>query len=64
MIKVVGLDISLNNLGVCKATIENGIIQVSDVFVIKPAKADSQTKKQVRKNSDDLRRARWLGGIL
>lgn len=61
MIKVVGIDISLNNLGVCKATIDgNNRIKVVELELIQPPKADEQTKKQVRKNSDDLRRARWL----
>lgn len=60
MIKIVGLDISLNNLGVCKASIDGGKLIVNEVCVKKPEKADAQTKKQVRKNSDDLRRAREL----
>lgn len=61
MIKVVGLDISLNNLGVCQATIgADGKLSADQVFLVQPSKADEQTKRQVRKNSDDLRRARWL----
>ncbi|MGZ8172973.1 MAG: hypothetical protein ACXWT0_03795 [Methylobacter sp.] len=51
----------MSNLGVCKATIsEDGLIVPKEVLLIQPPKADTQTKKQVRKNSDDLRRFRWL----
>ena len=62
MIKVVGIDISLNNIGVCRATIDPifNTVKVQELVLIQPDKADAQTKKQVRKNSDDLRRARWL----
>lgn len=60
MMNIVGVDISLNNIGICKATISDNGVVVKEVSLIQPAKADEQTKKQVRKNSDDLRRARWL----
>jgi len=60
MIKVVGIDISLNNIGICKGDILGGDLSVREVCLIQPPKADAQSKKQVRKNSDDLRRARWL----
>lgn len=60
MIKVIGVDISLNNIGICNAEITDGIVMVKSVSLIQPDKADAQTKKQVRKNSDDLRRSRWL----
>ena len=61
MLKIVGVDISLNNIGICKATLnEDESLTVNYVTLIQPAKADAVTKKQVRKNSDDLRRARWL----
>lgn len=62
MIKVIGLDISMNNLGVCRAIVDPvfGTVDVVDLVLIQPDKADAQTKKQVRKNSDDLRRFKWL----
>jgi hypothetical protein len=61
MINVVGIDISLNNLGICRSVIdENNQVVVSEMKLVQPDKADLQTKKQMRKNSDDLRRARWL----
>lgn len=60
MIKIVGIDISLNNIGICKATIDGDAINITELLLIQPPKADIQSKKQVRKNSDDLRRARWL----
>jgi len=61
MLKIVGVDISLNNIGICKAILyEDESLTVDYVTLIQPAKADAVTKKQVRKNSDDLRRARWL----
>jgi hypothetical protein len=63
-IKAVGMDISLNNLGIVMATISLNhdltTVQVDEVNLISPDKADIETRKQVRKNSDDLRRARWL----
>ena len=60
MIKVVGVDISLNNIGICQAEVIGDKVTVKRVSLIQPPKADAQMKKQVRKNSDDLRRARWL----
>ena len=60
MIKVVGIDISLNNLGVCEAEINGTRVEHCAVKLVQPVKADKQTRKQVRKNSDDLRRAKWL----
>lgn len=62
VIKVVGIDASLNNFGVVKAGVDldTGKITPYEVKLIQPPKADAETKKKVRKNSDDLRRARWL----
>ena len=61
MIKIAGVDISMNNLGICKATIfQDYSIKIDELILIQPTKADKETKKQVRKNSDDLRRLRWL----
>lgn len=61
MIKVTGIDISLNNLGVSQTIVdEYGKVTIEKLMLIQPSKADAQTKKQVRRNSDDLRRARWL----
>lgn len=61
MIKVVSFDFSLNNLGVAWSEVEAlNSVKVVDVGLISPDKAGAETKKQVRKNSDDLRRAKWL----
>lgn len=60
MIKIVGIDISLNNIGICKAVIDDNKVVITELLLIQPPKADAVAKKQVRKNSDDLRRARWL----
>lgn len=60
MMKVAGLDISLNNLGICKVIIKDRKLTVDELLLVKPDKSDAETKKKVRKNSDDLRRARWL----
>ncbi len=61
-IKVVSFDPSLNNFGIVKATIDSETLEivVDEMILAQPAKADKQAKKSVRKNSDDLRRARWL----
>lgn len=60
MIKIVGVDISLCNIGICKATImQDDSIYVEKVSLIHPDKS-GYNKKQVRRNSDDLRRMRWL----
>lgn len=60
MIKIVGVDISLCNIGICKATIMlDDSVYVEGVSLIHPDKS-GYDKKQVRKNSDDLRRMRWL----
>ncbi len=58
-IKVVGLDPSLSNWGICHATldIDTLAIGVSHFQLIETVPEDS---KQTRKNSDDLRRAMAL----
>lgn len=62
VVRVLGIDPSLNNFGIAKTTInlETLNVTVESVILIQPSKADAVTKKQVRKNSDDLRRAIWL----
>lgn len=60
-LKVTGVDISLNNIGIAHAIVHDSMtIDVQSIELIQPDKADKDTKKQVRKNSDDLRRAREL----
>lgn len=61
-IRVLGIDPSLNNFGIAKTVIDldTGALRVEEVYVIQPSKADASTRRVVRKNSDDLRRAKWL----
>jgi len=60
-IKIVGIDPSLRNFGVVRATInpDSLVVSIESVRLIQPSE-NKTAKKQVRKNSDDLRRARWL----
>lgn len=57
-IKLVGLDPSLRNFGVVKATysIDHGTFVIDDMYL---SKSEGDAGKSVRKNSDDLRRARF-----
>lgn len=61
-INIVSLDPSLCNFGIAKLTLDtaDNSIKVRELILAKPDKADKTVKKTVRKNSDDLRRARWL----
>jgi len=65
-INIVGLDPSLNNLGIVEAQIDIDTfeVKVARLMLAQPPKADNATKKAVRKNSDDLRRARFLQSAL
>lgn len=56
-IKVVGLDPSTSNFGIAKATIEINTldIEILDLILVQ---TESEKLKGVRKDSDDLRRAR------
>lgn len=62
-INIVGLDPSLSNFGIVKATLDldTMVITVTDMDVIKtePEK-DKKVRKVVRKNSEDLERAKLL----
>jgi Holliday junction resolvasome RuvABC endonuclease subunit len=60
-IKVVGCDPSLRNFGLVKATldIESLKFKVDDMILVE-SEDDAKKQKTVRKNSDDLRRARLL----
>ncbi|MPS48483.1 hypothetical protein [Methylobacillus sp.] len=61
MMKVLGIDPSLNNFGFAHALFDpdTGRINVTSVKLA-TTDADKKNAKQVRKNSDDLRRARIL----
>jgi len=61
-IRILGIDPSLNSFGIAKTVVDLKTMEViaDEVYVIQPDKADAVTKKIVRKNSDDLRRATWL----
>lgn len=58
-IKVVGFDPATANWGIAKTTIDlnTGDIEINDLVLIQ---TETETKKGVRKDSDDLRRAREL----
>lgn len=61
-IAVVGIDPSLSNFGFAKASLDisTAEVDIEDLFLSRPDKADKSTQKVVRKNSDDLRRAKAL----
>lgn len=56
-IKIVGFDPSMSNWGICKATLDVSTMEwaVDDLLLIE---TESESKKGVIKQSDDLRRAR------
>jgi Holliday junction resolvasome RuvABC endonuclease subunit len=59
--KIVGIDPSLRNFGIVKAEldIENMSFKVTDMRLVE-SESNSKKEKVVRKNSDDLRRAKLL----
>ncbi|MEO9497636.1 MAG: hypothetical protein ABJG42_24395 [Vibrio splendidus] len=59
-IKVIGMDPSMNNWGFCKAEVEAETGKVYGQSIALAKTAPGKVKKTVRKNSDDLRRAREL----
>jgi Holliday junction resolvasome RuvABC endonuclease subunit len=62
-IKIVGLDPSLSNFGIVKATLDINTLHytVDDLVLVKTEnEKDKKLKKTVRKNSEDLERARKL----
>lgn len=61
-VKIVSFDPSLRNFGIAKLALNlnDNSFRVRELILAKPTMADKATKKTVRKNSDDLRRARWL----
>jgi Holliday junction resolvasome RuvABC endonuclease subunit len=62
-LRLVGLDPALNNLGVAYAhyNLETMALRITNLSLVH---TENQAGKQVRKNSDDLRRARELVGHL
>lgn len=62
IVNVVGIDPSLNNFGFARGTVnlDSYEVEIENLHLAQPDKADKVTKKVVRKNSDDLRRARHL----
>jgi Holliday junction resolvasome RuvABC endonuclease subunit len=62
-IKIVGLDPSLSNFGIARATLDPETLAytVDDLVLVKTEnEKDKKVKKVVRKNSEDLERARKL----
>jgi hypothetical protein len=58
-LKIIGIDPSLRNCGIVKATLDPFTLEytVDDLILVS---TESQDKKVVRKNSDDLRRGKLL----
>lgn len=58
-IKILGIDPALNNLGLARATLN---IETLDIHIdsLTLVRTDGENAKTVRKNSDDLRRAKVL----
>jgi Holliday junction resolvasome RuvABC endonuclease subunit len=62
-IKIVGLDPSLSNFGIARATLDPETLTytIDDLVLVKTEnEKDKKVKKVVRKNSEDLERARKL----
>jgi Holliday junction resolvasome RuvABC endonuclease subunit len=62
-IKIVGLDPSLSNFGIARATLDPETLAytIDDLVLVKTEnEKDKKVKKVVRKNSEDLERARKL----
>lgn len=59
-IKVLGIDPALRNFGFCVATIDVKNDKIVDVENLILAKSEDEAGKKVRRNSDDLRRAKSL----
>ncbi|MDR9847109.1 hypothetical protein [Herbaspirillum huttiense] len=63
VIKVVGMDPSLSNFGIAKASLDVETLKILDItFELGKTKPeqDAKTRKVVRKNSEDLERAKLL----
>ena len=64
LIDVLGVDISLRNMGLAKVVVNTDtteVVCVSDLILVR---TEDQSGKKVRKNSDDLRRAlSMVGGL-
>lgn len=58
-IKILGIDPALNNLGLAKATLDLDTMELEINDLLLP-QTESENGKTVRKNSDDIRRARVL----
>lgn len=64
-IRVVGIDPALRNLGLCKATINLNTLEIDVVdLILVETEANKKTAKVVRKNCDDLDRAKILHDAL
>ncbi len=65
IIKVVGIDPALRNLGICRATINLNTLDIDVVdLVLVETEANKKNAKVVRKNCDDLDRAKTLHDAL
>jgi Holliday junction resolvasome RuvABC endonuclease subunit len=58
-IKIVGIDPALNNLGLAQVTLDLDTMELSNIHLSLP-QTESENGKTVRKNSDDIRRAKIL----
>jgi hypothetical protein len=60
LIDVLGVDISLRNLGLVQAVVDTTAVKIVRIKDLKLVRTDDESGKTVRKNSDDLRRALQL----
>lgn len=60
--KIIGCDPSLRNFGIVVAELDINTMEfkIQDMRLVKPEAADKKVRKVVRKNSDDLERAKAL----
>lgn len=59
--RVLGVDPAFANMGLCWANVRGGSVEITDLMLVKTAPND---RKEVRKSSDDLRRARVMAVAL
>lgn len=64
LITVVGIDPALRNFGFCIAKVDMDNDEIVDVVDLRLAKSEDEAGKKVRRNSDDLRRAKTLTDAL
>lgn len=64
LIQVLGIDPALRNFGFCSALVNAETDEIVKVSKLRLAKSEDEAGKKVRRNSDDLRRAKILHDAL